>query len=366
MTTGRKKIRPESGQDRPERRLEPQEIPMTTTLVTGASGFIAQQLVLDLLEQGHHVRGTIRSAAKGDALKAALAAHSDRAGDLDLVLADLESDAGWDDAVAGVDCIHHLASPFPMAVPKDPDELIRPARDGALRVLRAAKRAGVSRVVLTSSGAAIAYGVRGAMPPRFTEADWTDTSVTEDCGPYIASKAIAERAAWDYVQGDGRGLELTAINPVGVFGPIRSAQVKTSVDIVARLLDGRLPLLPNVGIQVVDVRDVSAAHVAAMNDPAAIGERYIVADDYRTMREMADVLRAAFPDRKKIPTRGMPDLLVRALALVSGDVKTIAGELHKRRILASDKVRKLLGRELIPADEAIRASAATLIEYGAV
>ncbi len=339
---------------------------MAQTLVTGASGFIAQQLILDLLEQGHAVRGTVRSAAKGDALKAALAPHSDRVSELELVEADLESDAGWSDAVAGVDVVHHLASPFPMAVPRNPDDLIRPARDGALRVLRAAKSAGVNRVVLTSSGAAIAYGVVGPMPAVFTEDDWTDPSVTEDCRPYIASKAIAERAAWDYVADEGRGIELTAINPVAVFGPIRSAQVKTSVDIVARMLDGRLPLLPNAGIQVVDVRDVSAAHIAAMNDPAAIGERYIVADEFRTMKEMAAVLREAYPDRRKIPHRGMPDFLVRALALVNGEVKTIASELHKRRILASDKVRKLLGRDLIGTDEATLASAETLIQYGAV
>jgi len=339
---------------------------MPRTLVTGASGFIAQQLILDLLEQGHSVRGTVRSAAKGEALKAALGAHSDRASEIDLVEADLESDAGWSEAVAGIDVIHHLASPFPMAAPKDPDELIRPARDGALRVLRAAKGADVDRVVLTSSGAAIAYGRRGELPGRFTEADWTDTTHTADCAPYMASKTLAERAAWDYVAGDGSGLQLTVINPVGVFGPIRSAQVKTSVDIIARLLGGRLPLLPNAGIQLVDVRDVSAAHIAAMNDPASVGERYIVADEFRTLKEVAAVLRSAYPDRKKIPARGMPDFLVRALALVSGDVATIASELHKRRILSSEKVRKLLGRDLIGADDSIRASAETLIEFGAV
>ncbi|MGH0037954.1 MAG: NAD-dependent epimerase/dehydratase family protein [Myxococcota bacterium] len=339
---------------------------MARTLVTGASGFIAQQLILDLLEQGHSVRGTVRSAAKGDALKAALGAHSDRASEIEIALADLESDHGWADAVAGIDVVHHLASPFPMAVPRDPDELIRPARDGALRVLRAAARAGVGRVVLTSSGAAVAYGVEGPMPERFTEADWTDPAHTADCRPYVASKTVAERAAWDYVAGEGRGVALTTIQPVAVLGPIRSAQVKTSVDLVARMLDGRLPLLPNAGIQVVDVRDVAAAHIAAMNDPAAIGERYIVADAFRTMKEMAAVLREAYPGNRKIPSRAMPDLLVKALALVNAEVKTIASELHKRRILSSEKVRKLLGRDLIGVDDAIRASAETLVRYGAV
>jgi nucleoside-diphosphate-sugar epimerase len=219
--------------------------------------------------------------------------------------------------------------------------------------------------VLTSSGAAVAYGRRGPLPERFTEADWTDPTYTPDCRPYIASKTIAERAAWDYVAGEGRGIELTAINPVAVLGPIRSAQVKTSVDIVARLLDGRLPLLPNVGIQVADVRDVSAVHIAAMNDPATIGERFIVADEFRWIREMADLLREAYPARR-IPSRRMPDLLVRALALVSAEVKTIASELGRRRILSSEKARKLLGRDLIDADDAIRASAETLIRHGAV
>jgi dihydroflavonol-4-reductase len=339
---------------------------MAKTLVTGASGFIAQQLILDLLEQGHGVRGTVRSAAKGEALRQTLARHSDRAGEIELVEADLERDAGWADAVAGVDCIHHLASPFPLAAPRDPDELIRPARDGALRVLRAAKDAGVRRVVLTSSGAAVAYGVRGPMPERFTEDDWTDVTCTADCSPYVASKTIAERAAWDYVGGEGRGLELTTVQPVAVFGPIRSAQVKTSVDLVARMLDGRLPLLPNAGIQVVDVRDVSATHMAAMDDPGTIGERYIVADAFRWMKEMAAVLREAYPENRKIPTRGMPDWLVKTLALVNGEVKTIASELHKKRVLSSEKVRKLLGRDLIPTDDALRASAETLIRYGAV
>lgn len=339
---------------------------MARTLVTGASGFIAQQLILDLLDQGHAVRGTVRSPAKGEALEQALAPHGPRVGEIELVPADLESDAGWADAVADVDVIHHLASPFPMAVPKDPEELIRPARDGTLRVLRAAKAGGVRRVVLTSSGAAISYGVRGPLPELFTEADWTDPNYTKDCRPYIASKAIAERAAWEYVDREAPSIDLTAINPVAVMGPIRSAQVKTSVDIVARMLDGRLPMLPNVGIQVVDVRDVSAAHIAAMNDPATIGERFIVADEFRTMRQVADVLRAAFPDRARIPTRGMPDWLVRAGAAFSADLKTIAAELGKRRVLSSEKVRKLLGRDLVPADDAIRASGASLVEYGAV
>ena len=337
-----------------------------TALVTGASGFIAQQLIVDLLAEGHAVRGTVRSRAKGDALVEALAPHTPRASELELVEADLESDAGWNVAAGGTDVVHHLASPFPLGVPKDPEELIRPAREGALRVLRAARAAGVERVILTSSCAAIANGCRGELPPQFTEADWTDPTFAEDCRPYHQSKTLAERAAWDYVAGEGSDISLTAINPVVVLGPILSPQVKSSVGIVARLLAGALPALPNVGLQIVDVRDVSAAHIAAMNDDATIGERYIVADDFVWMKDMAGVLRDAYPDRTKIPHQLMPDDVVRQLAESNPEMKSIAGELGKRRFCSSEKLRKLLGRDLIPADEAIRASAESLIRTGAV
>ena len=337
----------------------------STALVTGASGFIAQQLIVDLLDQGHSVRGTVRSLAKGTELEAALSQHSARVSELALVEADLESDAGWVDAVRGVDVIFHLASPFPLATPKDPDELIRPAREGALRVLRAARETGVDRVILTSSGAAIAYGRSGGLPAQFTEEDWTDTNDTADCFPYYASKTLAERAAWDYVEAEGKGIGLTAINPVVVLGPILSAQVKTSVGIVARVLGGEFPALPRVGQQIVDVRDVSAAHIAAMNDPGTIGERYIVSDEFVMLSELAKVLRDAHPDRKKIPSREMPDFLVRGIALFNSEMKSIAKEIGKRRFCSSEKVRKLLGRDLIPAHDAIRASAESLIRYGA-
>ncbi|MEE4382510.1 MAG: aldehyde reductase, partial [Pseudomonadales bacterium] len=308
------------------------------TLVTGASGFIAQQLILDLLAAGHEVRGTVRDLAKGETLKRALADHSDRAEALELVEADLEADDGWNDAVAGVDVIHHVASPFPLATPKDPMELIRPAREGALRVLGAARSAGVERVILTSSFAAVGYGRRGPLGGPFTEADWTDPDVAEDCPPYQQSKTLAERAAWEFAEREG--LALSVINPVAVFGPIRSAQVKTSVGIIAQLLEGKFPLVPNAGLQVVDVRDVSAAHLAAMDTPAAVGERYIVADDYYDLLALADVLREAFPQyAAKLPTRRMPDFLVRLLALFSADMKTIAKEVGRRREGRSEKVR---------------------------
>ncbi len=338
-----------------------------TVLVTGASGFIAQQLTLDLLEAGHKVRGTVRSLARSEELRRTLAAHSPRAAEVELVEADLESDAGWAEAVSGVDVVQHVASPFPLASPKNADDLIRPAREGALRVLRAARSAGVERVVLTSSCAAVAYGWGEKLPAQVDESHWTDPANNSDTTPYVLYKTLAERAAWDYVAGEGKGIALTTINPVGVFGPIRSAQVRTSVGIVAQLMQGKFPMLPDVGIQAVDVRDVSAAHVAVMDESAAVGQRYIVADSYHTMRDIAAMLREAFPDRaSKISTRAMPDFLVRLLGMFSGDMKTIAMELGRRRFASSARVRELLGRELIPGSEALRASGETLIQYGAL
>ena len=340
-------------------------MPDRSVLVTGATGFIAQQLILDLLERGERVRGTVRSLAKGQALKQTLAVHAARAQEIELVEADLESDAGWDAAVAGVDVIHHVASPFPLGDPKDRDDLIRPAREGTLRVLRAAKAAGVERIVLTSSCAAIAYGWGDAAPEVYTESHWSKTENEATCRAYPASKTHAERAAWDFAR--EHGLALTAINPAGVYGPIRSADVRTSVDILLQIMSGQFPALPRVGVQLVDVRDVSAAHIAAMDDPASIGERYIVADAYMTMSDLADFAREAFPAyASKIPTREMPDWLVRFLALFVRDMKTIAAELGKHTVCSSEKVCKLLGRDLIPARESLKATGETLIQYGAL
>ncbi len=337
------------------------------TLVTGASGFIAQQLIVDLLEKGDSVRGTVRSLEKGETLKKTLAAHSPRAAEIELVVADLESNAGWADAVEGIDVIHHVASPFPLAAPKNPDDLIRPAREGTLRVLRAAHRAGVRRVILTSSSAAIAYGWGDDLPAVLTEEHWTDPANQADCLPYQASKTLAERAAWDFANGEGKGLELTAINPVAVYGPILSEQVKTSVGIVSDLLNGETPMLPDVGFEVVDVRDVSAAHIAAMNDPGAIGERFILSDEFYELADVARLLREHYPERaSKITTRRAPSFLVRFLSLFVPEMKTTNLELDKRRITSAEKVKKLLGRDLIPADEAVIATAESLIRYGVV
>ena len=336
-----------------------------SVLVTGASGFIAQQLIIDLLERGYSVRGTVRSLKKADQLRSVFAQHSPHAREIELVEADLESDTGWPEAVAGIDCVMHVASPFPLAAPKDPMELIIPAREGTLRVLRAAQDAGVSHVVLTSSTAAVQFGHK-VLPEVLTEHDWSNPENARDCSPYAASKTIAERAAWDFVAQEAPEMALSVINPSGVFGPIRSADIRTSLRLIDMLLQGKIPMAPDAGTQAVDVRDVSVAHIAAMEKPEAKGERFIVAADYLTMLETASILAKEFPEyAAKMPTRKIPSFIIKALAPFNSTMKSAASELGKRRFCSGEKARRmLLERPYISGSDAVIASAQTLLKYG--
>src|SRR5271168_516779 len=219
---------------------------MARVLVTGGTGFVGAHCLIQLLAGGHETRATVRDLKRESDLRAML--RQGGAGDvgarLALFRADLNADAGWAEAAVGWDYVLHVASPFPSTVPKDENELIAPARDGALRVLRAARDAGVKRVVLTSSFAAIGYGAEGRTAP-FTEEDWTDPD-KPDVQPYTKSKTLAERAAWDFIAREGNGLELAVVNPVGVFGPALAADSSTSVLIVRRLMDGSVPGCPRL------------------------------------------------------------------------------------------------------------------------
>ena len=274
---------------------------MSTVLVTGGSGFIASHTILQLLAAGHRVRTTVRSLSREGEVRATLKAAGANPGDgLSFVAADLMSDAGWPAAVSGCEYVLHMASPFPSAVPKHEDELIVPARDGALRVLRASRDAGVKRVVLTSSFAAIGYGhpplrERGpvqvdAGPERdavFTEKDWTNLSGA-DVMPYTKSKTLAERAAWEFIAREAAGLELAVVNPVAVFGPVLGPDYATSILLVQKMMDGALPGVPRMCLGVVDVRDVADLHLRAMTNPAAKGERFLaVAGDFMWLLEIA-------------------------------------------------------------------------------
>ena len=333
----------------------------STIVVTGASGFIAQQLILDLLEAGHHVRGTVRSQAKGILVKQTLEKHSQFADNFECFEADLEKDEGWTEAFQSASIIHHVASPVPTQAPEHPDDIIRPAKEGTLRVLQAASRADVKRVVLTSSIAAVVYG--SSPHSTFTEDDWTDPSSLKECPPYPASKTLAEQAAWDYVRNVDESIKLTVVNPAVVFGPVLSKNVKTSISIISLIFDGHLPAIPNIGFHITNVKDVSKVHIHVMENEHTYDQRYIVADKYYTLKEIADILRTNFPDNaKKIPKLTMPDFFIHFFSLFSKDMKLLSYELSKKRNVSSQKVTQLLGENLISAEESILASAKSLID----
>jgi len=336
-------------------------------LVTGGSGFIAGHCLVQLSAAGHVLRTTLRDLSREAHVRATLKAGGAEPGArLTFFAADLTRDSGWAEAVQGCDFVLHVASPFPASVPKSDDELIVPARDGALRVLRAARGAGVKRVVLTSSFAAVGYGHPQQTAP-FTEKDWTDPTHPE-CTPYTKSKTIAERAAWDFIAREGGGLELAVVNPVGVFGPVLGPDLSTSILLVKRLMEGALPGCPKLNFGVVDVRDVADLHIRAMSDPAAAGERFLaVAGDFMSVRAMSLALRARLGDAaKRAPIRELPNWLVRLAALRDPAIKQITPELGKRKNASAQKARTLLRWAPRSREDALAATGESLIQAGLV
>jgi len=334
-----------------------------SVLVTGGSGFIGAHCILQLLGAGYRVRTTVRSLEREGAVRALLKAGGAEPGEgLSFAAADLASDPGWPEAVAGCDYVLHVASPFPASVPKNEDELIVPAREGTLRVLRAARSAGVKRVVLTSSFAAIGYGAKPTHG-RFSETDWTDSSGS-DVGAYVKSKTLTERAAWDFVSGQGGSLELSVVNPVGVFGPVLGPDYSTSILIVQRLMDGAMPGCPRLSFGIVDVRDVADLHLRAMTHPAARGERFLaVAGDFMTIQEIADLLKERMGDAaRRVPTRVLPDWIVRLVSLFDPSVALIVPELGKFKNATNAKARSLLGWEPRSREDALVATADSLLK----
>lgn len=333
-----------------------------TVLVTGASGYIAGFAIQQLLREGWQVRGTIRNLARADEVRGWLGVTPN---ELPLFAADLTSDAGWVEAAAGCTHMLHIASPIPSSAPKNDDELVVPARDGALRALKAAKAAGVKRVVLTSSTAAVAYG-KGQIDRPFTEADWTDET-HPDTYAYVRSKTIAERAARAWMASDGGPMEFVTINPGLILGPVLGRDFSTSLEALKKLLEGALPGLPRLGFPVTDVRDVADAHVRALTHPGIDGERFLVAGEFLWLEDIARVLKANLgPKARKVPTRKLPDLLVRLSALFDPTVKMVLPELGRARAVDSSHVQEVLGLRLRPAEDSILDTANSLLATGIV
>jgi dihydroflavonol-4-reductase len=335
---------------------------MTSTpriLVTGGTGYIAGVLIRQLLAAGWQVHTTVRDVAREPALRTLLGvAPGD--GQLRCFRADLMNDTGWAEAAAGCSHLAHVASPLPVGVPRDANELIVPAREGALRALRAARDAGVRRVVMTSSVAAIAYG-HGPGEHRLSERDWTRLDVP-GIPPYVQSKTIAERAARDWVAREGGGIEFCTVNPSVVLGPVASADYSASVVIVESLLQGRIPALPRIGFGLVDVRDVAELHWRALTAPGMAGERFIACAGFTWLRDIAAVLREELgADARRVPTRALPDWVARALAVFSPTLRAATSELGVVRHQDATHAREVLGWVPRPPREAVVAAARDLI-----
>ncbi|MEM8658356.1 MAG: NAD-dependent epimerase/dehydratase family protein, partial [Pseudomonadota bacterium] len=330
-----------------------------TAFVTGASGFIAKHVIRQLLDAGWNVRGSLRALAKGEAVRQTMALHvlepERLAEKLSFVELDLNSDAGWDTAMVGADVLVHTASPFPLEQPKDPQDLVAPAVEGTKRALNAARAAGISRVVLTSSVAAVMFGPGSARGGALTEADWTDPKDPR-ASAYVQSKTLAERAAWSLAQTEP-ALELTVINPGFVLGAALDGDTGTSYAVVERLLSGKDPAVPDISFPCVHVEDVAAAHVAALRRPDSIGARFILADRTMTFLDLARELKGQYPDRK-IATRMAPRWLLRILAIFDPALKSVLPQLGYHPDLSNAAARNVLGVQFRKGEEALRETAA--------
>ena len=328
---------------------------MPKVLISGASGFIAGHCILEMLSHGYEVRGTLRDATRGEAIKAILANHTDRIDALEFVSADLMDEASWVEAARGCEGILHVASPVPVVQPEDEDEVIIPARTGTLNVLKAATANGIKRVVLTSSVAAVMSGNRDS--GTFTEQDWTDLSRT-DLSPYVKSKTVAEKAAWEYAKVNE--LELVAINPALVLGPALEADYGSSLEALYLLMTGAYPILPKLGFEIVDVRDVAVLHRLALETPEAAGNRFMCANGFRWFVDIAKTVKAEHPSLK-IPTAEMPNLVAKIAGVFLKEIKQFLPDLG--RVKAIDNSPALaIGWQPRDADTAIRDGAQSLVD----
>lgn len=333
-----------------------------TVVVTGASGFIAKHVVLRLLDAGHTVTGTLRSPGRAEEVRAALRpALADPASLERLTFAtlDLGEDAGWDAALAGHEALIHTASPFPLVQPRDENALIRPAVDGTLRALAAARAAGMARVVLTSSVAAISGRRLAPGKPAFDEADWTDVDLPGTAA-YTKSKTLAEQAAWDDLRDNG-GPELSVINPAFVLGRPLDGHYGTSLAVIGRILSGKDPMVPRLSFGVVDVGDVAEMHLRALERPEAAGQRFIACDSTMWFAEIAAAVAEVAPGRR-IARREAPNVLMRIMGLFDPAIRSVVPQLGRQEALSNTRAREVLGMDFMPAREAVQASARFLLD----
>jgi dihydroflavonol-4-reductase len=332
-------------------------------LITGVSGFIAKHCAVEMLRAGYGVRGTVRSQKRADEVRATLAPRADTTR-LEFVQADLESDAGWDAAVTGCAHVLHVASPFPATQPRDDQDLIRPAVEGTLRVMRAAAAAGVQRLVQTSSMVAVMYGHPQDRAAPFTESDWT---ILESPGltAYAKSKTLAERAGRDFAQQHREGFHYSSVNPGFVLGPALDRDIGTSADVIRMFLKGKYPGAPRLKMPCVDVRDIARMHRLALEVDAPTGGRYLGVADTLWLVEVGRAIREQLGRAaRKVPGRELSDWMVKLVALFDGAARQAVPDLGKDIRVDNDVTRRRLGIEFIPARDAAVATAKSLIELG--
>ncbi len=334
-----------------------------TVLLTGVTGFIGSHTTVQLLEKGYRVTGTLRNKQRAEAIRQVIASATDKVDQLSFIEADLRDKAVWREAVTGVDYVQHIASPLPTVLPKNPDDLILPAKEGTLHVLEAAVRAGVRRVVITSSSAAIGHGKTKVR--EFTEADWSDETNLQDHTAYTRSKTVAEKAAWAFMEQQNGPTQLAVVNPVVVLGPVLEKDFSASVELIKTLLEGKMPAVPKIGMALVDVRSVADLHIKAMEIPEAAGHRFIAANQFYWIKETAAVLKKAYPDRR-IPSREIPDFVFRFLSTFEPKLKAIAMDLKAKRAYRHQKAKDMLGWEPLSDEQSILDTAESLIRLGVV
>ncbi|MDJ1505886.1 aldehyde reductase [Xanthocytophaga agilis] len=341
---------------------------MTTNskvLLTGITGFVGSHTAIQLLEKGYQVLGTLRDMKKAEAIKRAISKHT-RTDNLRFVEADIQDPNIWRQIMADVDYVQHIASPFPKVMPKDENELIVPAKLGNIHILSAAVSNNVKRVVITSSSAAITYGQPiERRKGRFDETNWTDLNRKDDLTPYFKSKTIAEKAAWDFMQHEKSGLELTVVCPGLILGPLLAEDFSASINVVVKALDGSLPAIPQIGWEVVDVRSIAALLILAMEKPQAANQRYIGSAGYLTYSEINKVLQKAYP-AKKLPSRKLPNFLVRMLSLFDATIKPVMLDLDTERKMDNSKAIKDLGWKPVKPEESVLSCAESVFQLGLV
>ncbi|GAA0881988.1 aldehyde reductase [Sphingobacterium siyangense subsp. cladoniae] len=338
----------------------------TAVLVTGGSGFIGTHCIIKLLEQGYCVRATLRSLSRQNEVKSMLKKGGINAFDnLSFIETDLSEDKNWDLAVQGCSYVLHIASPTPIVNYKHEDEMINPAKEGVLRVLRAARAAGVKRVVLTSAYGAVGMGNRNRTIP-YTEKDWSNLS--GNLHPYQKSKTIAEKTAWEFITNEGGGLELSVVNPVAVMGPVLGTDYSHSNQVVKKMLEGEIKACPKVYCCHVDVRDVADLHLLAMTHPKAAGERFLATTGKAlSMLDVAGILKKNLGELAvKVPTKEMPNWIVRAAAIFNPSLKMLATLLGKYAETSGDKAKQLLNWSPRSSEEAIMATADSMLALGLI